>query len=145
MNRRKFITSACLACAGTGAAWLLTACNTQKYITDYTLASNKLTVKKSMFTIIKKEKTLQRKFILLKPENLQFPIALYRINENEYKALLLLCTHQGCELTPYEAMMVCACHGAEFNTKGEVTQGPAEISLKSFPTTHDNENIYIQF
>jgi cytochrome b6-f complex iron-sulfur subunit len=40
--------------------------------------------------------------------------------------------------------MVCPCHAAEFNSKGEVTTGPAEINLKSFFTTTDNENIYIQ-
>ncbi len=88
--------------------------------------------------------TTTRKFMLIKPENFQFPIAVYQLKENEYKALFLQCTHQGCELSPYETTMVCPCHGAEFNNRGEVTQGPAETNLKSFITTHDNENIYIQ-
>ena len=145
MNRRTFITSACLACSGAGLGWLLPSCNTQKYITDFTFASDKLTVKKSVFTVIRKEKKIQRKFILLKPEQLQFPLVLYRLNDNEYKALLLQCTHQNCELTPYETMMVCPCNGAEFNTKGEVTQGPAETGLKSFTTTQDDEHVYIRF
>ena len=145
MNRRTFITSACLACSGAGLTWLLPSCSSTKYITDFTFTSDSLTVKKSAFTIIRKEKKIQRKFILLKPEHLQFPLVLYRIKDNEYKALLLQCTHQGCELTPYETMMVCPCHGAEFNTNGEVTQGPAETGLKSFTTTQDDENVYIRF
>lgn len=145
MNRRDFINAACIACAGAGMSWLLQACSSNRYISDYTINENKLTVKKASFTTIKNEKEVQRKYILLKPEQLQFPVVLYKVSESEYRAVLLQCTHQGCELTAYENMMVCPCHGAEFNTKGEVTQGPAEINLKSFMATQDNENIYIQF
>lgn len=145
MNRRNFISAACFACTGSGMSWLLQACSPHRYITDYTVSENKLTVKKSSFTIVKKEKTVQQKYILLKPEQVPFPIALYKLNDNEYKAILLQCTHQGCELTAYETTMVCPCHGAEFNTAGEVKQGPAEVNLKTFTTTHDNENIYIKF
>lgn len=145
MERRDFIKSACLTCAESiGAAWLLQACTPQKYITNVTVKESKLVIKKSEFAVIKKDKTIQQKFILVKPENIQFPIAIYKLNDNEYKALYLQCTHQGCELSPHETMMVCPCHGAEFNPKGEVTTGPAETNLKSFLTTTDNENIYIQ-
>jgi cytochrome b6-f complex iron-sulfur subunit len=145
MERRDFIKSACLTCAGSiGAAWLLQGCTPQKYITNVSVKENKFVIKKSEFTVIKKEKTIQQKFILVKPDSIQFPIAIYKLNENEYKALYLQCTHQGCELSPHETMMVCPCHGAEFNSKGEVTTGPAETNLKSFLTTTDNENIYIQ-
>lgn len=145
MDRRRFIKSSCLTCVGSiGAMWLLQACTTNKYITNYTTNENKLAIKKSEFTVIKKGKTIQQKFILVKPNGLEFPIALYQLKENEYKALFLKCPHQGCELTPYETTMVCPCHGAEFNNKGLVTQGPAETDLKSFITTQDNETIYIQ-
>ncbi|MGE0569025.1 MAG: ubiquinol-cytochrome c reductase iron-sulfur subunit [Bacteroidia bacterium] len=145
MERRDFIKSACLTCAGSiGASWLLQACTPQKYITNVGIKENKLVIKKSEFTVIKKEKTIQQKFILIKPETMQFPIALYKLNDNEYKGLYLQCTHQGCELSPHETMMVCPCHGAEFNPKGEVTTGPAETNLKSFITSTDHEYIYIQ-
>ncbi|MFN8230164.1 MAG: Rieske (2Fe-2S) protein [Bacteroidia bacterium] len=145
MERRDFIKSACLTCVGSiGAAWLLQACTPQKYITNVTVKESKLVIKKSEFAVVKKDKTVQQKFILVKLENTQFPIAIYKVNENEYKALYLQCTHQGCELSPHETMMVCPCHGAEFNPKGEVITGPAETNLKSFFTTTDNENIYIQ-
>lgn len=145
MNRRNFIKRTCFSCAGAiGATWFLQACTSQKYVTNYQVKENKIIIKKSDFTIIKKDKTIQQKFILIKPENITFPIALYKIDENNYKALYLECTHQGCELTPHETAMVCPCHGAEFNNKGEVTQGPAENNLKTFETTNDNENIYIK-
>lgn len=145
MDRRNFIKSSCLTCAsGVGAMWLLQACTTHKHITNYKTNQNQIIIQKSEFTIVKRDKTVQRKFIIVNPENLPFPIAVYNLNDNEYKALFLQCSHQGCELSPYETTMVCPCHGAEFNTKGEVTQGPAETNLKSFTTTYDNNNIYIQ-
>lgn len=131
--------------AGIGSiSWLLQACAGHKYVTDFNSTATNITVKKSSFTIVKKGENIQQKFILLKPDNFQFPLVVYKLQENEYRALLLQCTHQGCELTPYETTMVCPCHGAEFNRKGEVTQGPADTNLKFFVTTQDDENIYIQ-
>lgn len=145
MNRRNFIKSSCINCASSiGAMWLLQACSSQKYVTGVSNNQKKLTVKKSDFTVVKKEKTIQQKFIIVKPENLQFPIVIYITTDNNYKALYLQCSHQGCELSAYETTMVCPCHGAEFNTNGDVTQGPAESPLQSFVTTQDDEHIYIQ-
>ncbi len=145
MDRRSFIKSSCISCAsGIGAMWLLQACTTQKYVTNFEIKDKKLTIKKSEFTVVKKDKTIEQKFLLIKPDNVSFPIALYKLNENNYKALYLECTHQGCELTPHETVLVCPCHGAEFNSKGEVTQGPAENNLKTFEISYDKENIYIQ-
>ncbi len=145
MERRDFIKSACLTCLGSiGTAWLFQACTPQKYITNSVIKDNKLVVKKSEFTTVKKDKSIEQKFILIKPALMPFPIAVYKLNENEYKALYLQCTHQGCELSPHETMMVCPCHGAEFNPNGEVTTGPAETNLKTFLIATDHENIYIQ-
>ena len=145
MNRRNFIKSSCLTCVSSvGVMWLLQACSTNKHITNYQYAENKLVIKKTEFVTVKNDKTAQHKFIIVKPESFPFPIAIYKLNDNDYKASLLQCSHQGCELSPYETTMVCPCHGAEFNTKGEVTQGPAETGLKTFVTTYDNDNIYIQ-
>ena len=125
-----------------GVSWLLEACSTHRYITDYSFLDQKITVKKTLFTVIKKGEPVQQKFILLKPDSFQFPLVIYKIQE-KYHTFLLQCTHQGCELTPYETTMVCPCHGAEFDRQGEVTQGPADINLKPFSTTQDDENIYI--
>lgn len=146
MQRREFIKTTCLACAGTFAASsFLSACKSSKYITSYTIVNKKLSVKKSEFIVVEKGKQKSVKNILLKPAEFQFPIVIYKINETEYKTIYMQCSHQGCELNAYEAALVCPCHGAEFNNKGEVTQGPAENNLKTFATTHDDETIYIQF
>ncbi len=144
MQRRDFIKSSGLTCAGAlGLSWILQACSTQKYISNAKVENNKITISKSEFIVLKKEKQIEQKFIIIKTF-LEYPIALYKISDNEYYALYLQCTHQGCELNPHETMMVCPCHGAEFTPTGNVSQGPAEKKLKSFITSNDKENIYIQ-
>lgn len=145
MERRNFIKNTCIvAGVGISVSWLLQACAGHKYITDFNSTPTQITIKKSAFITLKKGESIQQKFILLKPENFQFPLVVYKMSDSEYRTLLLECTHQGCELTPYETTMVCPCHGAEFNRKGEVTQGPADTNLKFFVTTQDDENIFIQ-
>jgi Rieske Fe-S protein len=133
-----------VACVGSiGIITILQACTSQKHIQNFEYKENKITVKKTEFAGIKKGKYILLPFIVIKVEQIPFPIAVYKIGD-DYKALYLQCTHQGCELNPFETMLVCPCHGAEFNANGEVTQGPAETNLRTFITTHDHDNIYIQ-
>lgn len=145
MDRRAFIKSSCLICAGgIGAMMFLNSCSTQKYVTGFSKVQNTITIPKSEFIMIKNGASVQRNFILIKPDTVSFPLIIYHTKENVYKAFYMECTHQGCELSPYETAMVCPCHGSEFNLEGDVTQGPAELPLKSFVITQDAENIYIQ-
>lgn len=143
MKRREFLNTTGITCAGSlGLMWLLEACTTQKYMANIPVENNKITIPKSEFKLIKKNKTKEHKFIVIKTI-LSYPIALYKINDNEYKALYLQCTHQGCEVTPADNMLVCPCHGAEYKPTGAVNQGPAELPLRIFNTSTDSENIYI--
>lgn len=145
MDRRKFIHTSCIACAASvGLAAFLQSCTTHKYITNFTTEKNKITVKRSEFVLVEKGKTRQLKLILIKPESSAFPIAIYHLQNDQFSSYLMQCTHLGCELQAYETNLVCPCHGAEFNTKGEVTNGPAYLPLKSFVTTSDAENIFIE-
>ena len=123
----------------------LEACSSQKYLTKYETKNNLVIISKSEFIQIKNGKEVKLPFVVLKIEQLPFPIAVYQHKDESFSALFLQCTHQGCELNPFSGMIVCPCHGAEFDTRGEVKQGPAEINLKTFNTSYDNENIYIQF
>ena len=80
---------------------------------------------------------------MLKIEESQFPICLYKTKEDHYNASLLKCTHRGCELNVGGGIYSCPCHGSEFSIKGAVLEGPAEKDLKTFKIDTDNENIYI--
>lgn len=143
MHRRTFLKAGCLACSGALSASLLSGCASSFYVASATLDKNRLVVKKDQFQAMKKGQTITRLFVVVNHERIEFPIALYRAGESEYTALYLQCTHQNCELRPNEQVMVCPCHGSEFDRQGKVLEGPAERSLKRFPVETDAENIYI--
>ena len=86
----------------------------------------------------------QRSYVLVRTDKLEYPICIYKINETDYCSLFMKCTHSGCELNPQSSYLVCPCHGSEFSSRGVVQNPPAEQNLKTFETTTDNENVYVQ-
>lgn len=144
MKRRNFIQMSCLGCLGAAAGIsLLESCATGQYVNS-TINNNVLTIKKTDFIVIKKDKQVSRKFVLVKNDAYPFPICVFKISENEYTALYMECTHQGCELNAYQTQLVCPCHGSEFDNKGNVLEGPADSPLKQFEVKTDDQNIYIK-
>lgn len=143
MERRKFIQSCCYSAVGLPiAVSVLQSCGAIYYAsTSYD--ANRLVVSKSNFIEIKKNKKVNRVFVLIKTEGPQFPICLYKIEEDNYIASLLKCTHRGCELNVGGGIFSCPCHGSEFAITGKVLEGPANEDLTTFRTVTDNENIYI--
>jgi len=95
------------------------------------------------FKVKQKGGTAYSSFIIVRNESLKFPICLYRISENEYRALWMQCTHQGAELQASGDVLQCNAHGSEFNNRGEVRTGPADRALKTFPVKVDNNEIFI--
>ncbi|MFN3852147.1 MAG: ubiquinol-cytochrome c reductase iron-sulfur subunit [Spirosomataceae bacterium] len=144
MKRRDFIRTSCLSCIGGSALSLtLQGCSSAYYAKQVDLKQNDLVIKKSEFIEIKKDKQSIRNVIVAKYEKLGFPIAVFRLEEDQYSAVYLECTHQGNEVQPHGNYLVCEGHGSEFDNKGKVTQGPAEKALKTFAVKTDRENIYI--
>lgn len=143
MDRKAFlrcIGSSCLAAAG--APFLLTGCTTIHRVHS-PVKQNTLTLGKNEFTVQKEEEEKIRNVVVVSADPLPFPIAVYRLSQEEYMALWMECTHQGCEVNPQPHYIICPCHGSEFDARGQVVQGPAENNLKNFKTTTDHENIYI--
>jgi nitrite reductase/ring-hydroxylating ferredoxin subunit len=144
MNRRKFISNSCLACAGgIGLSYLLSSCASTHYVTG-TLESKGISIPMSEFVDSKKQNQTMRDFIIVHHDNLEFPIYLYRINKDEYSALWMKCTHQGSELNAGGDHLYCSSHGSEFDKKGNAIHGPAEKSLRSFPVYIQNDKIIIE-
>lgn len=145
MNRKEFIKTCGFAClGGTALSALLQSCGTTNYYAKTNGNTDKIIVKKSEFSKAEKGKQSERKYIFVKNEKYGFPICIYKLPGDKYAALLLECTHKSCELTPQDNFLVCPCHGSEFTNTGVVQNPPAEQNLKSFNTTTDHENIYIQ-
>lgn len=74
---------------------------------------------------------------------LRAPVYL-RKSEQGYSALLMLCTHKGCDVKAAGAILHCPCHGSEFSQSGAVLKGPATDPLVQFPVRTDDRHIYVQ-
>ena len=113
------------------------------YYTQGTIEPNGVSVLKSEFSYLKKEQPMIREHIIVRNERLRFPIYLHRFSDSDYTALLMECTHQGAELNASGDHLYCPSHGSEFNSRGIVSQGPAEENLKSFKVSAEGEKVFI--
>ena len=107
------------------------------------LKGNVLHVHEDEFLIEKNGQQKYRKYIILQNPSLQFPICIFRYAPNQFKAVLMQCTHQGSELQAFGERLVCPAHGSEFNNLGKVTNGPAEADLRTFPVEISNNELKI--
>lgn len=143
MDRAKFINTCCSLClGGSSMAVLLQACGGVYYALNK-VDGNTIIVSKSEFMYQKKEEQLTRKFVVIQSPLTAFPICLYQITDSQYSALLMKCTHKGCEVRPNDYGLVCPCHGSEYDILGNVTNPPAEKSLTHFKINTDDTHIYI--
>ncbi|MBL4651409.1 MAG: Rieske (2Fe-2S) protein [Flavobacteriales bacterium] len=85
----------------------------------------------------------EEKKIIVNNMALQAPIYL-SIENNKETAVLLLCTHNDCELKPTGTYLFCPCHGSEFTNEGQVTKGPANENLAEFIITKNETNYYLK-
>lgn len=144
MDRKQFLKTCGVALVGLPfASAILTSCQSIYYASS-NMINNQIIVPISEFEIIKKSGTAYRDFVMVKTTSEGFPICLYKTGENQYSASLMKCTHRGCELNVGGGIYSCPCHGSEFDTKGTLLEGPADQDLKTYKTTIDNENIYIE-
>lgn len=143
MERIDFIKNCGKLClGGIMLGGVLQSCTTNYYAITNT-KDNLITLKKTEFVELKDGKSKPRKYVLVRSEKLNFPICIYKLNENTYSALFMECSHKSCELNPHGDYLICPCHGSEFNNLGKVQNPPAETDLHTFKITHDNENIYV--
>lgn len=144
MKRRRFVHLACVACVGLPAgSALLAGCQPIHYVTG-TLTSDGILLSPVEFLDPAEKGAAYRKYIIVRNDRLEYPICLYRMSETEYSALLMRCTHQGAELQAGGDRLHCPAHGSEYDQRGKVRQGPAEVSLRSFAVVADARSILIQ-
>ena len=135
-SRRNFLKNISIAtgCLCIGSTAVLPSCKPVAYV-PYTEKDKRIIVKKSDYG--------DNKFVVIKHNKLPAPIYLSKFKEEEYIALLMLCTHKQCEVTPYGSVLYCPCHGSEFTNTGKVLNPPATEDLHQFTVTTDEENIII--
>lgn len=136
MNRRDFVQSLPALSTGlfAGASSLtLAACGGVPYLAPRG-AGNRLVVSAAQ---------VPETGALLQRPGLEHPVFLRRNERGEYIALLVRCTHQGCQPDPVGDRFVCPCHGSEFDLEGAVLQGPAERPLARYRVTREGEELVI--
>lgn len=143
MKRIDFLKTCGMACLGSSTiVTLFQSCVTgANYYAKSELDGQYLKVLKTEFI---SAKNVNREYVIVKAEQLNFPIYLHKINESEYSAVWMECSHQSAELSAHGEYLTCPSHGSEFDKLGNVTQGPAQQSLRKFKTSLDNQYILIQ-
>lgn len=143
MKRRDFIKQGCTAClTATSLAAVISSCKPTHYISG-TLHQDGLLVNIKEFETSQQGKQGWRPYIIVRNEALIAPVCIYRFSDTDYSALWMKCTHQGAELLAAGSYLQCPAHGSEFDSKGQVTSGPAITNLRSFPVTVNNDQLFI--
>jgi cytochrome b6-f complex iron-sulfur subunit len=143
-ERRTFLRFCCQATITTaGLGFFLQACASPAFYAVTDESAGKVMIKKSEFLDYSSVPPKQRQSVLVRVSAYQFPICVSRLGDNRFSAVLLRCTHKGCEVDLEGDTLSCPCHGSEFSLGGRVLQGPADRDLKSFKMTEDNDRIYV--
>jgi cytochrome b6-f complex iron-sulfur subunit len=72
-------------------------------------------------------------------------VLVARTGPDVFTALSDVCTHEGCAITAHSgSTFVCLCHGAEFDSEGQVVGGPARTALRQYTTAFADNVLTIQ-
>lgn len=60
------------------------------------------------------------------------------LGDNNFQAYTSICTHEACDVNRFaQGVLVCPCHGSQYDTSGKVVQGPARGALRKYATSFD--------
>ncbi len=143
MKRREFISGSCSLClSAVVLSTLLPGCQSTLYIPGK-LNKDGMIVETDDFKLKENGKISYRSYLVIRNDELNFPICIYRFSENDYSALWMQCAHQGAEVQVAGTHLQCPAHGSEYDSRGRVTNGPAETGLRTFPVTVANNQLFI--
>lgn len=128
---------ACLAMAVTGTG--LAGCGGARYVSG-TLNGEDMSVPMEALHF---EDGRPKPYVVVRHPQLKWPVALYRMDDGTYRALLMRCTHQGAQLKVGDGELTCAAHGSAFGIDGSVVEGPAKEPLRRLPTRSVGDQLFI--
>ena len=142
MHRKEFIKKCGLGCVAILAgASVIQSCTSTKYVTG-SINQSFLEFSESEFQVEKKGEVRSLPYLVVENEKLKYPVVVYK-KDDSYRALLMRCTHQGTELQVFGDTLQCPAHGSEFNSSGNVQNGPADENLRSFPVINEGQTLKI--
>jgi cytochrome b6-f complex iron-sulfur subunit len=139
MDRRYFLQQSCGFCltmlVGGWLAQELSACSAGK-ILQARLVDREVEVDKTLLN--------DEHFQVVAASGVRYRIAVRRLADGQYLALLLMCTHARNPVTLTGNSFYCPLHGSRFDSQGNVTQGPAQQPLLHLPVRQDTQgNLHI--
>ena len=139
IQRREFIKQSCMLCASlvgiSIVAGSLEGCAPLNYY--------KPVIENDTFTVPKSSFIEGSKLVIIKESNLEYNIALVKINDIQFRAFELKCTHQDNALIATESGFHCSLHGSSFDITGKVKTSPATANLKEFSVKNEGDNLLI--
>jgi nitrite reductase/ring-hydroxylating ferredoxin subunit len=129
MKRRTFIEQSCFACMATIAGvTLLESCASSKSAVaspSFIIADGIVTLPSGSFS--------QQNYQVIKSSQLSEQVLVVKQPDNSYKAFEMKCTHKGAGLkVENDTELKCNLHGSKFSFDGQVLNGPAKGTLKSY-------------
>ena len=139
MDRRYFLQQSCGLCLTMlMSGWLveeLSACSASKVLQGR-LVDREIEVDGALLN--------DEHFRVLAASGVRYRIALRRLADGQYLALLLMCTHARNPVTLTGDSFYCPLHGSRFDAQGQVVQGPAQQPLVHLPVSRDaHGNLHI--
>lgn len=138
MKRKEFIKSSCLACMGVLTAGV--AINSLTSCVSFPVVKLASKDQKLFVDLISLN---QNKMNIIRPSDLDYDVFVHELENGEFIALILKCTHQDWNLAANPKGFNCSLHGSAFDINGKVVQGPATKSLKRLNYFKDNNQLII--
>lgn len=138
-NRREFIKSSCSFCASIlGIGMILPALESCAPI-----AIIKTNQETGSFELSKSNFSAENKVVMIRKMNSEFDIAVVQLDENQYKAFVMQCTHQSNPLILTKSGFFCNAHGSSFDLNGRVQREPALNNLEPLPIQINKDSLFI--
>ena len=137
-ERRKFIKSSCNLCLLAAGGFLfseMAACSPASKVLKVPVTGDNVQVPLNSFAA--------EPLLIVRPSGWYYDIAVRKMSDQHYEALLLQCTHQHNQLVVNPNGYKCNLHGSQFDENGKVLKGPAELPLKKFNTTLNSGQLII--
>jgi len=138
MDRRDFLRSSCLGCAGLafGVGVLsLTGCASLplvKVVSDGRTLSIPLTA------------FAEGTQVIARASKLSYDVLVMKLPNGDLRSLYLRCTHEDQPLTATATGLHCPSHGSRFALDGSVEEGPATKPIRPFPVHREGEFVIIE-
>ena len=141
MKRREFLELSILTASV--AILPIPGCGTA--VPTFTRTGDTLRIPETAFQTGSTARPEGSRYMVVKEEGSKGPILLNQLASGSYNALLLVCTHKGCEVPATDSnRLVCPCHASAFDaTSGSVLKAPATAPLTTYRVTSDGDHLVI--